>query len=90
MLSQQQSGLGRRVGVGVGGAIAAKSWARKEGGGAIAAKSWARKEGGGGGWVLSQRKAGLGRGVGGAIAAKGWARKEGGGGLGRRVGVGVL
>ena len=48
MLSQQQSGLGRRVGVG----------------GAIAAKSWARKEGGGGGWVLSQRKAGLGRRVG--------------------------
>ena len=37
-LSQQKAGLGRRVGVG-GGAIAAKSWARKEGGGAIAAKS---------------------------------------------------
>ena len=35
------------------GAIAAKSWARKEGGdgggGAIAAKLWARKEGVGGG-----------------------------------------
>ena len=33
VLSQQQSGLGRRVGVGGGGAIAATIWGRKEGGG---------------------------------------------------------
>ena len=48
----------------MGGAIAAKGWARKEGGGwgwggAIAAKGWARKEGGGGGGGCNSSK-GLG------------------------------